>query len=605
VAIAGAICWVGRSLWKQQRRKSSKQASDVLPDNFPFEIIPPKSKQVVKWIYGSMQADDDPLADFNIPYQQRRRNVSQQNELENILQAKRWLLILGKTGLGKTREAAELANTLNQEGWTVLKLKNHEQLEVPMRFPAERFGPQPRVLMVLDNLNQSMSLSQPRHDEKLTAQKAPLQERLQQTLEFYEQAVGTDRVRVIATARNETEPDKPGFPSQWEMLGIANYPRFWNQFEHITLEPPHTGAMVTMLNETAKVANIEAQNTQTIAKQSDPNFRNVVENITRLKSRQLILSPNTFDPTLTGTWENKYQRAIESDPNAKYIYDAIDLLQQANVRLERELVLGTAQLFVKGWRRWWLQWILPKTLDRLQATDRILQPRDGQIEAKGTTVLFEEMINPLITYLIQMANRQPSQYCEALLDASKNALWQDQLQSALNGLEAYLRLVPTSDAAWFYKGNALFNLGRYEDAIAAYDAALQIKPDYHEALNNKGVSLRNLGRYEDAIAAYDAALHLKPDDDDALYNKGNALSNLGRDEDAIAAYDAALQIKPDLHEALYNKACCYTFQGDVDSAITWLQKAIDLSPDKYREMAKTDTDFDAIRSNPRFQALLH
>ncbi|WP_442921540.1 TPR end-of-group domain-containing protein [Microcoleus sp. S36a_D3] len=35
-----------------------------------------------------------------------------------------------------------------------------------------------------------------------------------------------------------------------------------------------------------------------------------------------------------------------------------------------------------------------------------------------------------------------------------------------------------------------------------------------------------------------------------------------------------------------------------------MQQAINLNPDKYREMAKTDSDFDSIRSHTRFQALI-
>jgi tetratricopeptide (TPR) repeat protein len=57
-------------------------------------------------------------------------------------------------------------------------------------------------------------------------------------------------------------------------------------------------------------------------------------------------------------------------------------------------------------------------------------------------------------------------------------------------------------------------------------------------------------------------------------------------------------------DAFYNKACCYALQGDVEQALENLQQAINLSPDKYREMAKTDSDFDSLREDERFQALI-
>jgi superkiller protein 3 len=109
---------------------------------------------------------------------------------------------------------------------------------------------------------------------------------------------------------------------------------------------------------------------------------------------------------------------------------------------------------------------------------------------------------------------------------------------------------------------------------------------------------------EEAIASYDKALELKPDLHEAWNNRGYALGKLGRLEAAIASYDKALEIKPDYHEAFYNKACCYALHSQIDQAIQNLQQAINLNPDEYREMAKTDSDFDSIRSHTRFQALI-
>jgi tetratricopeptide (TPR) repeat protein len=152
------------------------------------------------------------------------------------------------------------------------------------------------------------------------------------------------------------------------------------------------------------------------------------------------------------------------------------------------------------------------------------------------------------------------------------------------------------------KGFALVELGRYEEAITVYDEALAIDLNLHETLNDKGVTLTELGRYEEAIAAYDQALAIKPNDE-AFYNKGVVLRNLGRYKEAIAAYDRALAIKPDKQEAHFNKSCAFALSGEPDRAIAALQTAISLDP-KNRELAKTDTDFDAIRDHLEFQQLL-
>jgi tetratricopeptide (TPR) repeat protein len=65
-----------------------------------------------------------------------------------------------------------------------------------------------------------------------------------------------------------------------------------------------------------------------------------------------------------------------------------------------------------------------------------------------------------------------------------------------------------------------------------------------------------------------------------------------------------VEFKPDKHQAWYNKACSYALQNNIEQAIKNLQTAINLHSDEFREMAKTDSDFDAIREDERFQELI-
>jgi tetratricopeptide (TPR) repeat protein len=179
-----------------------------------------------------------------------------------------------------------------------------------------------------------------------------------------------------------------------------------------------------------------------------------------------------------------------------------------------------------------------------------------------------------------------------------------RLEEAITSYDQALKIQPDLQEAWYNRGYVLRNLGRLEEAIASYDQALKIQPDYHQAWYNRGYVLRNLGRLEEAITSYDQALKIQPDYYQAWYNRGYVLGNLGRLEEAITSYDQALKIKPDDTTTFYNKACCYALQGNVEQAIENLQQAINLNPDKYREMAKTDSDFDSIREDERFQSLL-
>jgi tetratricopeptide (TPR) repeat protein len=152
----------------------------------------------------------------------------------------------------------------------------------------------------------------------------------------------------------------------------------------------------------------------------------------------------------------------------------------------------------------------------------------------------------------------------------------------------------------------LKDLGRYEEAIASFDKATELKPDYHKAWYNRGNSLVmvNLGQLEEALTSFDKATELKPDYHEAWNSLGYVLLKSGRLDEAITSFDKALEFEPNKVEAFYNKACCYAMLGNIEQALLNLQQAINLSPDQCRKIAKIQPDFDGIREDYRFQALI-
>jgi tetratricopeptide (TPR) repeat protein len=214
----------------------------------------------------------------------------------------------------------------------------------------------------------------------------------------------------------------------------------------------------------------------------------------------------------------------------------------------------------------------------------------------------------------------------------------ERFEEAIASYDKALEFKPDFHDAWNNRGLALEELERLEEAIASYDKALEFKPDYHQAWNNRGVTLDDLGRFEEAIASYDKALEIKSDypdpwsmrglvlsrlghydealanHDEALKlqpkepvlwtNRGIVLARSGRYEQALVSCDKALELQPNDESGYYGKACCYALQGDVDLAVENLQQAINRNPSRCRREAKRNLDFDSIREDERFQALL-
>jgi hypothetical protein len=74
--------------------------------------------------------------------------------------------------------------------------------------------------------------------------------------------------------------------------------------------------------------------------------------------------------------------------------------------------------------------------------------------------------------------------------------------------------------------------------------------------------------------------------------------------DALEAVRAGLQRKPDHPGLHYNYACFATLAGDTsDETFGHLRRSVELLP-RFREQARTDDDFAAVRDDPRFEEAL-
>ncbi len=83
-----------------------------------------------------------------------------------------------------------------------------------------------------------------------------------------------------------------------------------------------------------------------------------------------------------------------------------------------------------------------------------------------------------------------------------------------------------------------------------------------------------------------------------------ALQRKGDNEGALAAMQEGLERYPDAWEAHYNASCLHSLLGDFDGALEHLRQGVELNGPEVRKLAAEDSDFDAIRHDPRFASAI-
>lgn len=141
-----------------------------------------------------------------------------------------------------------------------------------------------------------------------------------------------------------------------------------------------------------------------------------------------------------------------------------------------------------------------------------------------------------------------------------------------------LELLPS----WWLPHLALVRCGRLlgypaktllDHAMFAADARPRI-PATHLQL---GLTLEELGRFDEAIAAYEAALVLRKDFFQARYRLGMLKRDSGEDIDAIRHLNAVITMYPGHIVALSTLATLHGKRGHVDAALATLQRLLTFS----------------------------
>jgi len=111
------------------------------------------------------------------------------------------------------------------------------------------------------------------------------------------------------------------------------------------------------------------------------------------------------------------------------------------------------------------------------------------------------------------------------------------------------KMTPDSKEAFFIKGLYYNFTGDKKAAISFFDKCLNLDYNYMFAYREKAIALYDMGRYEDAITVLDKAVTLQNKFDEGYYWLGRCPEKTNKAADAIQEYRNALRLTPDYVEA--------------------------------------------------------
>ena len=168
-------------------------------------------------------------------------------------------------------------------------------------------------------------------------------------------------------------------------------------------------------------------------------------------------------------------------------------------------------------------------------------------------------------------------------------------------------LDPLGSPPYWLMGDVFYLSRQYDEAIEQLRKTIEIfhlvEPDagMHSLL---GRSYKGKGMFKEAIAEHEKALALLPETPLYLGMLGNVYGLAGKKARALRVIEELKEQSKRRYVAPYDIALVYIGLGNKDRAFVWLEKAYQARSNDMSNL-KQDPMFDPLRSDPRFQDLLH
>jgi tetratricopeptide (TPR) repeat protein len=128
--------------------------------------------------------------------------------------------------------------------------------------------------------------------------------------------------------------------------------------------------------------------------------------------------------------------------------------------------------------------------------------------------------------------------------------WRSIIKDVELSENAFFKVDPMSIPLSWYKGVALFSLGKLEDAKVSFERAYNISPNNIHVLNNLAGLLEKTGDHQGAISYYQRALNISPSFDEARLNLSAVYFNM---KDYTQSFKTISLCSKDCSDPKYNK----------------------------------------------------
>ena len=149
----------------------------------------------------------------------------------------------------------------------------------------------------------------------------------------------------------------------------------------------------------------------------------------------------------------------------------------------------------------------------------------------------------------------------AAVEEATELLHEERYKEALEALRDVLRDDPENPYAFFFLGQALYEVGELQPARDAYRAVLRLAPEHLGARVSLTHVLRKLGETRDAVSEGLVALEQAPTDGDVLYALGLAYLARGDNVAARRHLEAFLRANPELETRIEVEGLLAAMEG--------------------------------------------